>query len=109
MTDLTTHTPGAKGSRLTGAALTRETVASSRDVLRASGLLPAKGLQQFYSPPEAAELIGRVMHAGHCNVVDLTAGDGALLAAWPRAQRYGREQQRDRGRGTGRGRCPPGP
>jgi hypothetical protein len=95
VTDLTTHTPGAKGSRLTGAALTRETVASSRDVLRASGLLPAKGLQQFYSPPEAAELIGRVMHAGHCNAVDLTAGDGALLAGWPREQRYGVEIDAD--------------
>jgi len=167
VTDLTTHAPGAKGSRLTGAALTRETVASSPDVLRPSGLLAAKGLQQFYSPPEAAELVGRetvasspdvlrpsgllaakglqqfysppeaaelvgretvasspdvlrpsgllaakglqqfysppeaaelvgrVLHAGHCNAVDLTAGDGALLAQWPREQRYGIEIDAD--------------
>lgn len=87
--------PGAKGSRLVGAAATREALASSPDVLRRSGLIESKGLQQFYTPPEAADLVGRVLHAGSCNVVDLTAGDGSLISAWPRAQRYGIEIDAD--------------
>lgn len=52
-------------------------------MLRPTGLLAAKGLQQHYTPVEAATLAGRLMGAGACNVVDLTAGDGALMSAWP--------------------------
>lgn len=95
MSTTTTEPIGAKGSRVFGGAASAEALASSPAVLRPSGLLAAKGLQQHYTPVEAATLAGRVMGAGACNVVDLTAGDGALMGAWPADLRYGVELDAD--------------
>lgn len=86
---------GGKGARLFGGAATAEALNSSPHVLRPAGHLPSKGLQQHYSPIEAAKLVGGVLRAGTCNVVDLTAGDGGLLQAWPKSQRYGVEIDAD--------------
>lgn len=64
-------------------------------MLRRSGHRAAKGLQQHYTPTEAAELVAAVLRAPDCNVLDLTAGDGALLASWPSERRYGVEIDSD--------------
>ncbi len=95
MSTTTIERIGGKGARLFGGATSAEALASSASVLRPTGHLAAKGLQQHYTPIEAAELAGRVLHAHATNVVDLTAGDGALMAAWPAGRRYGIEIDAD--------------
>jgi hypothetical protein len=91
-------TPGrAKGSRLVGGAVTEEALDSSASVLERRGARARAGLQQFFSPPEAAALACRVITGGEAPsryapfVLDPTAGDGALMAAWPRERRFGVE------------------
>ncbi|MCP9491200.1 MAG: SNF2-related protein [Solirubrobacteraceae bacterium MAG38_C4-C5] len=87
---------GAKRARLDGGALTEETVASSAAVLRRGAR--HKGLQQYFSPPEAAQLAARVMGGDTPYgpaVLDPTAGDGALLAGWPPQRRFGVEIDSD--------------
>jgi hypothetical protein len=91
-------TPGrAKGSRLLGGAVTEEALESSASVLERRGARTRAGLQQFFSPPEAAALAcrvitGREAHADSAPfVLDPTAGNGALIAAWPRVRRSGVE------------------
>jgi hypothetical protein len=51
-------------------------------------------LQQFYSPPQAGELICAV-HGRRSSTLDLTAGNGALLAPLPRELRFGIEIDAD--------------
>jgi len=72
---------GEKRGSLTGAALTDEVFDSSPTLLRAArGGESVTGLQQYFTPPEAAELIAAV-NGRSASTLDLTAGDGALLAA----------------------------
>jgi hypothetical protein len=95
-------TPGrAKGSRLLGGAVTEEALDSSASVIERRGARARAGLQQFFSPPEAAALACRVMTGGEGPsdyapfVLDPTAGDGALMASWPRERRFGVEIDAD--------------
>lgn len=98
------HAPAPAGasekrSGLHGGALTDEALASSDAVLQTSGYRgPHKGLQQFFSPPEAATLAATVMGGQSANapyVLDPTAGSGALIAGWPRERRFGIEIDAD--------------
>ena len=88
---------GEKRSRLEGGALTEEALDSSHAVLGPTGYGQLKGLQQYFSPPEAAALACRVITGGEQPsdyapfVLDPTADDGALMASWPRARRFGVE------------------
>ncbi len=87
---------GAKRSALTGAALSDEVFDSSPSLLRPSrgnGNTVA-GLQQFFSPPEAAGLIAAVNGREH-STVDLTAGDGSLLMGVEPDFRFGIEIDAD--------------
>lgn len=87
---------GAKRGRISGGAATLEALSSSQTILNpARGNKAAfVGLQQYFSPPEAAELIGRVMSEAHA-VLDPQAGDGALLSPFPEECRYGIEIDSD--------------
>lgn len=87
--------PGKKG-RLEGGALTDEALASSRMVLtghrgQQDNLI---GLQQWFSPEPAANLIAASFGTGYNApraVLDPTAGAGSLLAPFHRQQRFGIE------------------
>lgn len=88
---------GGKRGRLEGAALSEEALDSSASVLAAgrpgAGL---RGLQQFFTPREAAYCIKRVLDpAGRLPVLDPTAGNGALLDPWPAQLRFGVEIDAD--------------
>ena len=95
-TEATERTRGKRGA-LTGAALSEEVLDSSSSILEAARPGWAmRGLQQFFSPPEAAELIkGVIDPSGRQPVLDPTAGDGALLAPWAQTARFGIEIDRD--------------
>lgn len=93
-TMLQTKTSPEKRSRLQGAALTQETLDSSPSVLRPTRSGTVTGLQQYYSPPEVAQLLAGV-HGTTSTTLDLTAGDGALLAPLERACRFGIEIDAD--------------
>ncbi len=83
---------GGKGGKLFGGALTDEALDSSRSVLGTTQFGNTRGLQQFYTPPEVAAFIKQAIDPlGRLPVLDPTAGDGALLAPWPREQRFGVE------------------
>jgi len=90
-----------KRSLLEGGALSEEALDSSTSVYEARGPRARAGLQQFFSPPEAATLAYQVIAgqgcAGHFApyVLDPTAGNGALLAGWPADRRFGVEIDRD--------------
>lgn len=90
----TPHASEAKRSKLTGAALTDEVLDSSPTVLRATRHGGVTGLQQFFAPPEAAELIAAV-NGRSLSTLDLTAGNGALLAGVEREVRFGVEIDAD--------------
>lgn len=88
---------GAKRSRLEGGALSEEALDSSTSVYEARGPRARAGLQQFFSPPEAATLAHQVI-AGRGSaaryapyVLDPTAGNGALLDGWAPERRFGVE------------------
>ena len=87
-------TPGIspeKHGSLFGGAMTEEVLASSRKVLsrhRGSGAFT--GLQQWFTPPQGAQLISSVF-GGPDSVLDPTAGAGSLLAPYPEARRFGIE------------------
>jgi SNF2 family DNA or RNA helicase len=87
--------PEAKKGALTGGALTDEALDSSRTLLRGNrsreGVV---GLQQYFSPPELAGLIAAV-NGRSLSTLDLTAGDGSLLAALDRPARFGIEIDAD--------------
>lgn len=70
----------AKRGALTGAALTAEVFDSSPSLLRPNRGGSSTGLQQYFSPPEVAELVAAV-NGSDLPTLDLTAGDGSLLAA----------------------------
>jgi SNF2-related domain/Helicase conserved C-terminal domain len=83
---------GGKGGKLFGGALTDEVLDSSRNVLGRTQFGGTRGLQQFYTPLVAAEFIKLALDPlGRLPVLDLTAGNGALLASWPNDQRFGVE------------------
>jgi hypothetical protein len=85
-----------KRGDLTGAALTDEVFDSSSTLLRtARGQAGAvTGLQQYFSPPEAAGLIALV-NGPRASTLDLTAGNGALLAEVNPKYRFGIEIDHD--------------
>jgi Helicase conserved C-terminal domain len=81
-----------KRGELFGGALTEEALDSSRSVLGVHRGLRLRGLQQFYTPPQAAGFVKEAIDPlGRMPVLDPTAGNGALLAPWPREQRFGVE------------------
>ncbi len=85
----------AKRGALTGAALSDEVFDSSTSLLRPTrGTNAVTGLQQFFAPGEAAELIAAV-NGRSLSTLDLTAGDGALLAGVDREVRFGIEIDAD--------------
>ena len=97
--------PEKRGSLFDG-ALTEEALASSRRVLQKSrGNKNAPiGLQQWFSPPEAANLIAGVMNDRWGTpgaVFDPTAGAGALLEPYPAGKRFGIEIDADHVPDTG--------
>ena len=89
-----------KHGSLFGGALTDEVLDSSRRVLspgrpNVSGTV---GLQQWFSPPEAADLISAVMQGAYTSlaaVLDPTAGAGSLLAPFVPESRFGIEIDAD--------------
>jgi hypothetical protein len=85
----------AKRGALTGAALSDEVFDSSPSLLRpARGNQAVAGLQQFFAPPEVAELIAGV-NGRRLSTLDLTAGNGALLAGVDESLRFGIEIDAD--------------
>jgi SNF2-related domain len=83
-----------KRGRLEGGALTDEVMDSSRSVLGTNRNGAIRGLQQWYSPPEAAQLVAAV-NGTAMSTLDPTAGDGALLAGVDRECRFGIEIDAD--------------
>lgn len=84
-----------KRGALTGAALSDEVFDSSPSLLRAArGNGAVAGLQQFFAPPQAAELLAAVNGAS-LSTLDLTAGSGSLLAGIEREARFGIEIDAD--------------
>ena len=87
--------PRAKRGDLTGAALTDEVFDSSPSLLRPTrGKNAVAGLQQYFAPPEAAELVAAV-NGRMLSTLDLTAGDGSLLAEVDPDLRFGIEIDAD--------------
>ena len=84
-----------KGTALVGGAITDEVMESSSSIL-APGMYGAgqKGLQQFYSPPEASSLALKVI-GDHIAVLDPTAGDGSLLREFNPTRSFGIEIDAD--------------
>lgn len=81
-------------------SLTEEAINSSKAVLqRHRGGGDFKGLQQWFSPPEAAELMQKVFRDEYLGdpdaVLDFTAGNGALLEPYYKDSRFGIEIDRD--------------
>ena len=80
-----------KHGSLTGGAMSEEIFASSRKVLsRHRGAGAFTGLQQWFTPPEGAQLISSVF-GGPESILDPTAGAGSLLAPYPEERRFGIE------------------
>lgn len=84
----------AKRGALTGAALTAEVFDSSPSLLRPNRGGSSTGLQQYFSRPEAAELVAAV-NGRDLPTLDLTAGDGSLLAGVDVDARFGVEIDAD--------------
>lgn len=80
---------GGKGGKLTG-TVTEDMLDSSGSVLQSYRGRGTRGLQQFFSPPEVAELVHKVF--GNPAVVDLTAGNGSLIFRFTRDNRFGVER-----------------
>ena len=80
-----------KHGSLIGGAMSEEVFVSSRKVLsRHRGAGAFTGLQQWFTPPEGAQLISAVF-GGPEAVLDPTAGAGSLLAPYPEERRFGIE------------------
>lgn len=86
----TTKRRGGKRGELTDGALSDEVLDSSPSVLHSTRGGAMRGLQQFYSPTEAGELIAAV-NGRDLATLDPTAGDGALLAPISENARFGIE------------------
>ena len=96
-----------KGRRLSGGAVSKEAIASSPSVLGPGRGGHAVGLQQYFSPPEVAELCWGVLgEEVTAPVLDVAAGDGSLLAPWPREFCFGVELDPDQAQ-AGKGRYTP--
>ncbi len=101
--DATSNATNAqKRGNLHGGALTEEALDSSRKVLSShrGNTNVLVGLQQYFTPPEAAELIAAVFGGGAGfatpeAVLDPTAGSGSLLAPFSPERRYGIEIDAD--------------
>jgi len=78
-----------KGGKLNAETTTDEMLDSSRTVLQNYRGRGTRGLQQFFSPPQAADLVFNVFE--NVTTLDLTAGDGALLRRFPQELRFGVE------------------
>lgn len=87
---------GKRGA-LTGGALTEEALDSSTSVLQSARPgTGQRGLQQYFTPHQAAEFIKAVIDPqGMSSVVDPTAGAGALLDPWREGLRFGIEIDSD--------------
>lgn len=84
----------AKGTRLEGGALTGEVIDSSRKVLTGGRNGAGVGLQQYFTPREAGELLETLFNP-KLATLDLSAGDGSLLEWVEKPVRYGIEIDRD--------------
>ena len=91
-----TDAAGKRGA-LTGGALTEEALESSRGVLQSARPgTGQRGLQQFFTPSQAADFIKAVIDpAGRSPVLDPTAGSGTLLDPWRQGLRFGIEIDSD--------------
>lgn len=88
-------TTNQKGTALEGGAASDEAIASSKSLLDTNAYgVGQKGLQQFYSPRKASELAKHVF-GSRIAVLDPTAGDGSLLAAFDPPFSYGIEIDQD--------------
>ena len=84
-------TTAQKRGALHDGALTEEVFDSSRSILQSTrGSSNFRGLQQWFTPPEGAQLISSVF-GGPESVLDPTAGAGSLLAPYPEERRFGIE------------------
>lgn len=84
-----------KGSLLEGGSATDEVIASSDSIFTPNSFgAGQKGLQQFYSPRAASDLAKKVF-GSRVAVLDPTAGDGSLLAAFDPPFSYGVEIDKD--------------
>ena len=89
------HKAAEKHGSLFGGALDEGVLASSRKVLsRNRGGDFFTGLQQWFSPLPAAQLISEVFGAPDI-VLDPAAGAGSLLCPYPDDRRFGIEIDRD--------------
>lgn len=80
-----------KGTALTGGAVSDEVFASSASILAPGSYGSGqKGLQQFYTPEKAAQLVAQVIGEGP-KVLDPTAGDGSLLKFFGPTNSFGIE------------------
>jgi hypothetical protein len=95
MTTATASVSKEKRGSLEAGALTDEVFDSSRSLLKPnrSGTHVA-GLQQYFTPREASRLVAEV-NGRRASTVDLTAGDGSLLAEIDPGLRYGIEIDSD--------------
>jgi SNF2 family DNA or RNA helicase len=78
-----------KGGKIDAETVTQDMIDSSTSMLQTYRGRGLKGLQQFFSPQEAANLVGVIF--GDVVTLDMTAGNGALLSALPPACRFGIE------------------
>lgn len=93
----------AKKGELVGGSITQEVVDSSRSILHPNRAGKTKGLQQVFTERVVASFIGSVVGASSLTwrtyqehaVLDLTAGNGALLEPYPEELRYGIEIDQD--------------
>ncbi|MBN8868006.1 MAG: DEAD/DEAH box helicase [Solirubrobacterales bacterium] len=83
-----------KRSRLEGGALTGAVMDSSRKVLSGGRGGTGVGLQQYFTPPEAGQLLNALFDKTQ-PTLDLAAGDGSLLEWVNKTERYGIEIDRD--------------
>ncbi|MFQ6039807.1 MAG: hypothetical protein ACE5PV_03040, partial [Candidatus Poribacteria bacterium] len=88
-----------KGGKLNLNTVTLEIIDSSKAVLQNYRGRGTKGLQQFFSPKEAAQVVFKVF--GRVATLDLTAGNGALLNAFPEGLRFGVEIDPDQTKNAG--------
>ena len=101
-----TNTNQKRGD-LTGGALTLEVIESSKSVLHRTRSGDIKGTQSFFTPPALAEFIKEVLDPGdRFHVLDLTAGDGSLLAPYASQHRIGVEIDADQIRAAKQGKRP---